>query len=265
MASSVKLYTIGNMINADIDSATSSATGYPKENLIDNNPDTWWKGTSTSDQWLDIDLNSVSLQVDCFFVFVHNYASLVDSKNMTLWWSDDDSAYTGVAGAVVINNLTGPIPIVKTSNLSLTHRYWRIKCVSITTIPEVSMIGFGTTHSITQGNEYPEDDTDVFYNQILKGKDGRNMVTGVNSRSFKTFSRKFTFNGTTNWLALQAAHQDSRGSLLPLVLLEGTAGTDDKLVTFVDDNLKKNETDYHLYKPVVKFAEMPYVPDGESY
>lgn len=56
MSSSISIQTMQAMIKAVVDSATSEATGYPKEQLVDNNPDTYWKPTSTANQDIEIDL-----------------------------------------------------------------------------------------------------------------------------------------------------------------------------------------------------------------
>jgi len=133
MASSVKLYTLGAMKDADLDSATSEATGYLKENMIDMNPDTYWKGTSTATQSIEIDLNSTSIAIDGVFLFIRNYASITGSETCDCYWSDDDSSYTFVTASVTIASRTLPI-YVRTFASALTHRYWRFNLASLTTV-----------------------------------------------------------------------------------------------------------------------------------
>lgn len=263
MASTITLYTFGNMVDADIDSATSSATGYPKENLIDNNPDTSWKATDTADNTLKFDLNA-AYAVTCVFLFIRNYASITDSEIYNLYYSDNGDdvtpTWTFVSGSPSIADKTSPIHIRTIT--SATHRWWSISTALITTTPEISMVAFGKTNSITIGNQWPEDDTDEFANKTIKGDDGRHAVIGLNSRSYLEFSRKFLINGDTNYTALRAAHQDSYGSRLPLIYYDGTTY---RLVKFADDSFKKNQLDYQLYNPTVKFAEMPYRPAGKAF
>ena len=263
MASTCTLYTMGHMVGADIDAATSEATGYPKENVVDNNPDTYWKATSTASQTLDFDLQEAK-QVDGFMIFLRNYASVTDAEYVGIAYSDNGSDWTTISSAG-LNVFDKTIPVLTSIYDCGSHRYYRLACGVITTILEISMVAFLTTRAITIGNQWPEDDTDVFFNREFKSSDGRNLVAGVNSRSFKEFSRKYLISGDTNWTALRNAHQDSRGSLLPLVLNEGTLLADAKLVRFVDPKLSKNQRDYQYYNPTVRFKEIPYYPDGESY
>lgn len=70
-----EFYCDGGLVElADIDSATSEATGYPKEHLLDGSLITGWKGTTSGAQTIIIDLNqSPAYDTYGFGYFVRNY------------------------------------------------------------------------------------------------------------------------------------------------------------------------------------------------
>jgi len=261
MPASTKLLTTGLMDVADLDSVTSEATGYPKENMIDNNPDTFWRATTDAYQAIDIDLNA-AYAVSGAFAFIRNYKSSWTNAAMVLQRSSDDTTYGGDT-AIFLNAASDPIKIIK---LSGTYRYWRLAFNNITgeTIPDVGMIGLFVEREIEFGNEWPEKDSDKFYNKTVKAADGRRYVRRLNKNSTRIIPRTWLINSDVDWEStpLYLAHQDSGGSALPLILQEDSVN---RLVRFTDDELDRNARQYRLFEPTVTFEEMPHIDDGDSF
>ena len=114
MPASADLYTLGLMYKAKVTSATSAATGFPKENIVDYNPDTYWKPTSTANQTINIDLGSTQT-IDQFALFIHNYETFGGTNTVLAKYdSNDDGNYTAVttfASGTISNILGKPILI----------------------------------------------------------------------------------------------------------------------------------------------------------
>lgn len=265
MSSSIKLYTIGNMEQAVVDSATSEATGYPKENLIDNNLDTAWKPTSTAAQTIVFDLQE-ALIIDYIYLFVRNYAS-VTAGSFVPQYSDDDITYYNASASRAIGNLTGaPHRLYEITLTASAHRYWQLVMSSLSgTLPEISAAWWASEYDLNQGNEWPENDVDRFFNKVMPVGGGRKFPIRLNRKSSKIMSRIFKISGNTNFNALRNAHQDSAGDACPLVIQEGAAYTDIKVVRFDGGDFDQAQNSYQIYDPAVTFIEEPYIDSGDSY
>ena len=270
MPASANLFTTGILAKAIITSATSEATGFPKENLLDFNPDTFWKPTSTANQTIDIDLGAVQT-VDQFAIWIHNYDTDYESGTQTIaigYSTDDSSDYSGgvtqFVGTLFNNTVGQPIYFPATPSGPISKRYWRFLITNMTAIAEISQIFLVRKRAITIGNQFPEPDADKFYNNSIALPGGRKFTAGINSKSIKdNVGRTYILEGTV-WTStpLYLAHQDCKGVRYPLILSENS---DYKLVHFTIDTLSKNKIGHLMYNPFVIYREAPHIADGESY
>lgn len=267
MGSSISLYTTGNMASATILAITSAATGFPKENLLDDNPDTYWKASSASAQTIDIDLGSAKA-VSGLFLFIHNYSTLTESggiaATITLYRSSDNITYTQVGGLITIGNmLLGPMRYSAIS--SITYRYWRLIISNCNEALEISGIWLASLYTLSIGNEMPERDKYEYNNTTLEMEGGRTFVAAINKNPHYIFPRIYRIDGATIFGYLKSAHQDSAGQLRVLMINEGSDYTTCYLVRFSEDSFDKNEIDYQYYNPTVSFIELPWIRDNEAY
>jgi len=255
------LYAMGNtMRKAVIDSITSEATGCPKENLIDYNPDTYWKPTGTGTVVWDIDLQEAK-QVDAIILFVNNYLTDFSGGGIYLavQSSPDDSSYTGQLNVIWDAPLTHPIYIEDISG-SPTYRYWRISISSLASIIQLSGCFLSRKYSIAKTHQMPNRDVTRYFNDIKRSASGRTHSALFNSQASKILPRSFLLDNT-DWTALLNAYNACYGSTFPLVV------TEDNTNYFVrfDGQLNKNEISHQLYAPSIQLIEQPYIPDGETY
>lgn len=268
MADSVKLYTTGNMKAAIMASAPDAATGYPVTNILDNNPDTWWKSSDgTANRDLEIDLGSAKT-VDALIVWVHNYTAMTNARGIELSYSDDDSTYTFISGSSALVDTAGPIRI-RTSGLPTAspHRYWRIRINADAggQIPEISGVWLCQLFSPSVGNQYPEPDEDVAYNRYEESESGRAFVAGINSQPGVEFTRQFAFYSAADATELRNAWLDCIGRRYPLFLHEDTTQTNAVFCRFMEDRYNRARMGYLEYRPTVRFKSIPWIPAGEVF
>lgn len=266
MASATDLYSIGIMEKGSVYSATSEASGYPKERLLDWNPDVYWKPTSTADQTIVIDLGSAQ-QVQRFFLWIHNYTTNHTSGSSAVRVSYSSSVGSGYtvwetrlfsAGF----GLGTPIFAGSSSLTAQTYRYWKIEFINMATTIEVSGIFLCKKHSLI-ADEWPENDAIVYANRQVSGPGGRLFVSGVNRNAFREFSRTFYMTQTSHWTAFSDAWDACRGTLFPMVMIE-TDGIGTKYCRFVDQGVDWNKFGHQLYRPTVRFREIPHIYPGEA-
>lgn len=268
MADTIKMYTTGNMSAADMASAPDEATGYPIENILDNNPDTYWKCTDgTAYRDLEIDLNSAKA-VEALIIWVHNYTGITNARTAELYYSDDDSTYTFVSGSGALVDTDGPIRI-RTSGLptAAAHRYWRIRINGEAggQIAEISGIWLCTLYQPSVANQLPEMDADLFANSITTSDSGRQFGAAKRSTRQYVFPRQFVFYSQADLDELRGAVNDCRGRLYPLFLQEASAQTDAVMCHFAEDQFAKNRMRYLEFRPIVTFISVPYIPAGSTY
>jgi len=261
MASSITLYTLGNMNKAVVDSVTSAAAGFPKENLMDFNPDVYWKATTTGDQVIDIDLKSAK-SVDAVILWIQNYTTAFGSGSYTAASSPDDITYTGRFSKAIGTPNTPLIFPVETGTFSF--RYWRITFSFMGAVANVSGIFICQKFTIAQGNEWPETDAEIYHNRAFSSAGGRTFVQAINSNKVEQFPRTYQLD-QTKMTILQNVFNDSKGSRFPLILQEGALASEARLVRFAQNELNENQIDYQLYRPTVQFLTAPYIPAGETF
>lgn len=266
MASAIDLYTIGNMEKGSVYSATSEAAGYPKERLMDWNPDVFWKPTSTADQTIVIDLGAAQL-VDRYFLWIHNYTTNHTSGSSAVrvsYSSSVGSGYTVWETRLFANGFGLGTPIFGGSSglTAQTYRYWKIEFINMATTVEVSGIFLCRKFTLIS-DELPEHDQDIFANRKVEGAGGRMFVAGINRNPYLIIPRTFYMTQTSHQTALKDAWYNCRGSLFPLILLE-TDGQGTKLVRFIDEGIDWNKGGHQMWRPTINFQEFPHIYPGEA-
>jgi hypothetical protein len=269
MSSLIKLYTLESMRKAVVVSATSEATGHLKESLNDFNPDTYWKPTTTANQYLAIDLVSAKT-VDAAGFWIHNYnvnyADVGGTSKFQINYSDNGTSWTGAGGAAAIVNTVGhPIYFITISESA--HRYWRLVFTDMNAseLIEISMVWLFTKYDLGQGNQNPEMDELHYHNRIFSGPGDRVFTMPINENPVQILPRKFIIPNSTNYTALENAFRASYGNRYPVLLQEGTTLATAKLCHIIGGSLNKNMARYSRWEPEIVFKTLPYIAAGENY
>lgn len=261
MASSIKLYTTGNMEAAHLHNSPNYTAGYPPANCLDGNLDTIWKIGVSVVKTIDIDLSSTKT-VGAVLLFVNNYLTAVGGCE--IWWSDNGSSWTQVSGNITMTDTATPIRI-KTSGLSLTHRYWRF-VLSYANAYSIGGIWCSSYYSVAQGNVLPQGDEDQFFNRVSQLPGGRLAVAGINRNYVENPSRRYLIKAGTPYSNMLSAFQDSRGIRHLLIMNEGASQSDARVVRFADDVLPHSTVGYDgLYEIGIALRGVPYVDNGDTF
>lgn len=242
-------------------SATSEATGFPKENLMDFNPDTYWKATSAALQQIVIDLGAAK-SVTGIVIWINNYSGNQTTTTYDILSSPDNAIYTS-RGTGNFGELSSQPIIIKDISVQ-TFRYWRFDFDASVTAGQISGIWYCQKFTIAQGNEWPENDLQIYHNRSFMSYGGRSIVQATNQNKVEQFARTYQLD-EAKMTVLKNGFIDSAGTRLPVILQEGAANGDARLVRFGEDSLDENQFEYQLYRPTVRFIGMPYIPDGSNF
>ena len=257
MPSSLKLYTSEVMESISSITAGSTASGTAAWNLVNDDLDTYWAPTGVTLEIVTFDFGSAKA-VSAFSMFIRNFAGV--SGNILIQWSDNNTDWNTSDYATIVGT-AGPIRIYNFTEG--THRYWRFVVALTTVAVEISYAAFGTYYAITKGNELPENEEDTFPHVVMDRQDGRQDVSPGARYSYQVIPRTYYFFDSTNFNALRNAWLDSQGCRFWLVLQEGSAYSDAKLVRFVDKTFPQGKQNMDIYRKSVTYREIPYIRKGE--
>lgn len=258
---SISYYTAGPMLKTDIDSVTSTTSGFSKEYLTDNNPDTWWKKSTEAVQYLAFD-NNRNVAVEALVLFIHNYLDVVPNGFHLV--HDDNASFTTPTTSlnnVQISDTATPIRIYDFASSS--ERYWRLQLPNADI--QVSMVLLCQKWTVSQGREFPIGDIDSFAARKLKAPGGRSHVILQNQNVAGTKTDKFAISGTTSYNALRNAFLDCKGNALPVIRQPGSSNSDAAIGRFALTQFVRTESDYQYYQPSVTIELIPYIASGETY
>lgn len=254
----------------DIDSATSEATGYPKEHLLDGSLKTAWKPTTTGDQEIIIDRNQLALPsaVYAFGFFIRNYTT-DHSNGGTAKFKVYHSTTSGSWGTAIIDQAISaaavPCRIHETAELAL-NRYIRITFTTLNTTLEISRLFLAEKQAITQGPELPYDVDNAFLN-IHQGDGAEDYpVTPKNYLPVAKATRKYTMVTAVKYAALYAAFNRAGGGRHMIVVvdsLSGSAGS--PYVAKIKDLLSDHLKDHDLYDMTVTLQAQAYIQPALGY
>lgn len=137
---------------------TDEASGYPKENMQDRRKGSYWESDTTSNQNIDIDRGSGSLDTFNFGFLYHNLPdnTVVQIFDATQSNYSDEAA---ISSQVTISSSNKPVllldqPPAPNGGLSSSKRYWRIKITSLASVAQIYLIFMGTKLEITTRYNY---------------------------------------------------------------------------------------------------------------
>ena len=176
-------FTVGTV------TATSEATGYPKENAYDWNTYDYWKAAAAGTVYLTVDYGSAR-SADYWAMAAHD---LFDNSGTVQcqYSSDNFSADTNDAGSLITPSDNSPIFHAFTS---VSARYWRLKITSTGAASTIGAAAIGAAlemdRAVSSGTILPKEArTNVTTTQISEGGQfiGRSIV-----RQGVQFNLKFT-------------------------------------------------------------------------
>lgn len=264
MASSLGFFTTENMIDAVCLSATSEATGFNKERLLDSNPQTAWKATSTADQTVTFDFGEAKA-VDIVFVMIRNYRTdFNDGTASILFEGSSDNISWSPAGGVVISHdeaTQQPIVFAGLNSFGLGgRRYWRITFSDMINIMEVSGVYFCRSYGISVGAIRPLRRPIRFRNRRSEY-----FAQAINRDETQAYFLTYMFPNETNMAQLRAAFRASKGDLLHMIVaFDGDLDTS-FLCRFGESELDDNEIDYLCFNPSFSLEPIYYIRDGQVY
>lgn len=269
MPSTSALYCIGaNMMGAFVSSVTNAATGFPKEHLLDLNPDTYWKATGVGTVSIVTDLGSAKT-IQGWALWLHN--AHVDlnpgpgTQQVKVYHSPDNSAWT-LWDTVTLDNVINQPIFFGGSLTEQSKRYWKVEILAPDLIVEVSMIFLYTKHTISQANQRPDVSSRVFVTRKMESSSGRVFVAIERKTPREMFSRQYTFatGGDQTTLPLVKAFNDSSGDAFPLILVDDSAVSSARLVRFARPELQIRETHYQVYDISVDLHTESFVSLGST-
>lgn len=251
-------------------SVTSAADGYPKERLLDQNPDTAWKPTSGDAQDIIIDAGQ-DITVDAYVLWLQNYktdfsTSVEPNPEFELYYSDVgvSGSWTNTSNPHEINDEDTPIRLKGLSS-ALSKRYWKIAIPDLDEATHLSGLWLCRLFELEQGSTYPDESTIQYYNSFRVTPGGRIYTRAINSNPIRILPRTYNISDSAKCDVAQNMFNDTRGRRCPLFLQEGTAQTEVRFVYLMIDQLQQAKVDYQLWNISLPFQEVPFVDDGDTY
>ena len=258
------------MADAFIDSATNAATGHPKENLIDWNPDTYWKATGVGTVNFVIDLGSAKT-IQGWALWLHNGHIYLDPgpgyQDINVYYSTDKSTWTLWDTKHLTKEGNQQALFINYSVLTpQSKRYWKIEVVAPDLVVEISMVFLYTKYSITQGNQTPEQSSQGYAVRAVESASGRVFTTLQRLNKREKLSRTYLFCTAGDWesLPLVLAFNDCKGNWRPLILVEDNLPQYAKLVRFAQSEIPRTVESYQVYRPTVVFVTESFITLGQA-
>jgi hypothetical protein len=254
-------------------SATSEATGFPKENLVDWNPDTYWKPTAVGTVSFKIDLTTVKT-VKGWAVWIHNVDVALQpgpgTQQIKVYYSSNDSTYTLwdtlTLPDIYTQSFTQNIMFGTLGLTQQSYRYWKFEIIAPDQIVEISIPFLWTNYAITQGNQTPQSDQQTYLTRKTESASGRVYTQLIRTLKREVLNRQYLFvtGGAWETLPLVLAWNDCRGDWRPLILVEDATPANAKLVRFASPQIERREVVYQVYSAGVSFATEPAIAPGAT-
>ena len=275
MSSTAKFYAAGeNLEGMTIYSVTSAVDGYPKERLLDQNPDTAWRPTEESAgnmvaQDIIIDAG-VTIVVNSYALWVQNYkrdfsTSAEPTPEFELYYSSVGTGgpWDSAGGTHAVNDWNTPIRL---KEISLnTKRYWKISIPALDEAIHLSGLWLCRLFELEQGATYPDESTIQYFNSYRVTPGGRIYTRAINRNPIRVLPRTYNVSTITKQALIQNMFLHNLGRRYPLFLQEGTLQGTVRFVYLMADRFQQAKIDYNLWTITLPFQEVPYIDDGDTY
>jgi len=255
-------YVMDKLISlADIDSATSEATGFIKAHLLDGALGTAWKPTSTGDQEIVIDLNqSFSSDYYAFGFFIKNYLTDHSAGTFKVYHSTNGSTW----GTAIISQSIGsdlePVRIFDVASAGVLNRYLKITFTGMATTIEVSHLFICRKATLSQGPQFPIKTGYKFVTDLV-GEVGAYRAHARYRNSLLSETRTYNFISSTNFNILKGVFDDAGGDRSLIVIRDSLGGVlQDGVVVRIDNDFQYSIVDYDLYDVSINIQQVHY-PD----
>lgn len=268
---SVNIYTAKYNEKAFCSSVTDTEAGSDKNNLFDQNLNTFWQADDASGtKEVVIDTGITPTVINRIGMWISNYASvglgldvaLYESDNGVDWGSAVDTWDFIPASGVTVG--TGYLIMFDELASAVTKRYLKLSFVSMTVAPKIGQILLLTKRSLDRGAEYPMSELPQYFNAITEMQDGRDIVKSLAQNPVNYYSRTFRLINSTQKTVYNNIMADLDGRKNLFIFNESTGIF--VLCRLNQDRADYNETAYQFYEDVVlEFKSLPYISEGEYY
>lgn len=255
---------------ADIDSATSEATGYDAFRLLDSSLMTYWKPTSTAEQVIIIDTNKTDHDTSIYGggFFCHNYATDHSAGDFVVYHSDDGATWGTAIISQDISDTAYPVQIFQTASIAL-KRYLKFVFTSMSTTIEISRLFFGKKIEIGIGPQYPEDKATKYHNlgQSKGGSDAEDRVLAIHRDGFLNEVLTYAAVNSTVYGYFEDLYDHCRGTRGIFVIKHYVGGSweSPEVVRLMTDTFTASAIAYQIYNIAIELKRIPYLTDGYDY
>lgn len=266
---SVNFYTAKYNEKAFADSVTDTEAGSDKNNLFDQNMNTYWQAdNNTGTKSIIIDTGQTPIVVNRLAMWIPNYASCALGMHITLYQSTDKETWGSNIGTWAfspgsgITVGSGALIMFNELAAAATNRYLKIDISDIVAVPKISQILLLTKRTLDRGPEYPISDLPQYFNVKTVMQDGRQIVKPLSQNPITKYSRSYRLlNSTmkTVWDNIIADLKEGQN----LFVFNPTFGY---FILCRLTGYNYSEVAYQFYEPVtLEFQSIPYITEGEYF
>ena len=268
---SVNIYTAKYNEKAFCSSVTDTEAGSDKNNLFDQNLNTYWQADNASGtKEIVIDtgqtptvINRLAMWItNCVDVGIGMDVAIYESDNGTDWGSAVKT-WDFIPGSDIILG-AGYLIMYDEFASAITKRYLKITITGMAVAPKIGQILLLTKRTFTVNAEYPINDLPQYANVISELPDGREIVKPLSNNPSVYYSRTFRLINSTLKTVYDNIIADLDGRRNLFVFNESTGSF--VLCRLTMDRAAYEQTAYQFYEDVVlEFKSLPYINEGEYY
>jgi len=248
--SNIKLFT-ENIADFTLTTTTTEATGYDKEFMLDRRLATYWKGDGgASDEYIHIDLESASRDID----YVHIYVNPADYTPISLYHATQsnygDEAIEGGA-----QNASAGWQWIRFEFEATHYRYWRIKFDPTAAPPSCAIIQIGSVQEITLCYDFGGILGQYDYSgvKIIDSYGGQRSATRQ-TEARRKWEFKWDILDNTNKGKLETALANTKGAQYPFIYKD--PDNNYYFVRWMNSGLNASEFTHELYRvPLIRLEE----------
>jgi hypothetical protein len=261
-----EFYCDGGLIElADIDSATSEATGYPKEHLLDGSLITSWKPTTTADQSIIIDLNYVpGLTSYLVGFFMRNYTTDPGAGRFRLDLSANGTDWTEANDYLISILATANTPVHYHIFTAPLTRYMKLSFTGMSAIIEISHLfiaNYFTGFDASGTCQLPRLYGDSF--SRISNAEGRSSLRRYIPAYQET--RNYLILSSTTYTIWQALKDASQGGNRLVLVVDWIDGTEQAPFVARLGDITFRQTAYDIWEVSLQIARQPYVHPTYGY